>query len=334
MKPSTQLHTSLLLATGAYALSNTLGVNHGVPKDSMISYQSIYFGYAPGYETAQDSPNGGSAITIPQLNTATGQKAATYNLYAQIYDSDLSSGSWADPRGQFDVQAIVDSGAVFIPSLMPEVSNWSSLTAEYSASIAKYFEDNYTSKNVTVWLRYAHEVNYYADPNGGQQVYHAGQDYDAYKQAWANMYNAVKDIDGLYLWWCPNQNSTKEPVEPWWPGPDQVDIVGMDVYPQSSDIGTFASNYGDFYQTYAAANNIPFAIGETGVFGSPSEDDFQTWLKEILNPADGSLSDYPLYMSATWYETGEPVVDINFYVVYDQSSAVVMETISNTENGS
>jgi hypothetical protein len=59
----------------------------------------------------------------------------------------------------------------------------------------------------------------------------------------------------------------------------------------------------------------------------------------LINPGNGELSNYPLYMSATWFEYGDDTscngdFSGQFFVIYDQSESTVTETISNTENGS
>lgn len=113
----------------------------------------------------------------------------------------------------------------------------------------------------------------------------------------------------------------------------------MDYYPNTDQgLPNFETAYGNFYNTYAAANNLPFAIGETGTQLSSGESastaQREQWLQTVINPSCGLGSYSEYYMSCTWFEYGPPANSINFYVVYDQSSSVVGETISNTENGS
>lgn len=48
--------------------SNSLGEKYGIKSDSMISYDGVYFGYAPNYDPS---------VTMAQLNGDTGQKGAT-----------------------------------------------------------------------------------------------------------------------------------------------------------------------------------------------------------------------------------------------------------------
>jgi len=316
--------TMALLASGAMAsFENTIGVNLGIKPDSMISYDKIYLGYAPNYDPQ---------VTMSHLNGETGQKGATYNVYSQLKSSNVDSGSY-DGNDQYNVDDIISSGAVLIASLMPEI-DWDEVTPGLCESVASYFENTFTSQGVTIWLRYAHEMNYYVTSESGPK-YPGGANYDAYKTSWNNMYNAVKNNDKIHMYWSPNQASSSS-LQPWFPSPSTIDIVGIDVYPRDG-VQTFAEAYGDFYNAFASPNNLPFAIGETGIQegsdGTVSLSVRQQWLKNIINPSEG-LGDYPLYFSATWFEYGPPVNDITYYIVYGLSKSEVDDTIANTRAGS
>lgn len=300
----------------------------------MISYKSIYLGWAPNYDPY---------ISMAYLNGATGQKGATYNVYTQLQPSNSASGTY-DGNGQYYDKLnndIISSGAVLIASLMPNIT-WTEVNPGLCSAVASFFEDTFTSQNTTVWLRFAHEVNYYASDgsNDKPNTYPGGVNYGEFMQAWACMYDAVKSNDKIYMYWSPNwvQNSTD--LEPWFPPVEQVQIVGVDYYPNCDDgLPSFDDSYSDFYNTFASPNNLTFAIGETGTKlkdeTSAPIDQREAWLKTVINQ-DGGYSNYPLYTSATWYEDGPPGSgsNISFYVVYDQSEETVQETISNTEAGS
>ena len=152
------------------------------------------------------------------------------------------------------------------------------------------------------------------------------------------MYNAVSGNDKIYMYWSPNVDTSSEPVSPWWPGKEYTDIVGLDYYPSADEgLPDFATAYGSFIETYAIPNRLPFAIGETGTIlsnqGSASVAQREQWLKNILNPDQGFGSYSQYYISCTWFEYGPPG-NPTFWVVYDQSTSTISETISNTENGS
>ena len=61
----------------------------------------------------------------------------------------------------------MQSGAVFIPAIMPTKVKFSDITPTVADQIAGVLE-RFTSRGVEVWLRFAHEMNWYA---GKGQVY-------------------------------------------------------------------------------------------------------------------------------------------------------------------
>lgn len=59
---------------------------------------------------------------------------------------------------------VVASGAVFVPAIMPTGVKFSDINESVGQQIASVL-DQFTSQGVEVWLRFAHEVNYYVLPN-------------------------------------------------------------------------------------------------------------------------------------------------------------------------
>jgi beta-mannanase len=188
----------------------------------MISYKGIPFGFAPDWS---------EPITMAEINTATGQKAATYNVYSQITTTNVNDGSY-DGNDQWPTSDIISSGAVLIASLMPEVSSWDDITTGLAESIASFFQTTFLEKGVTVWLRFAHEMNCYADAscNNGDKIY-PNLDQGDFATAWSNIRKAVSAVNTtdakIYMYWSPNVDTSSDPVAPWWPGKSEVDIVGI-----------------------------------------------------------------------------------------------------------
>jgi hypothetical protein len=59
---------------------------------------------------------------------------------------------------------VISSGAVFIASVMPVLaSGFSGVTPEVASQVAAVMRE-FTDKGVVVWLRFAHEMNWYVDP--------------------------------------------------------------------------------------------------------------------------------------------------------------------------
>lgn len=111
----------------------------------------------------------------------------------------MESGSY-DGNDQWNVDDIISSGAVLIASLMPNVSSWTDITPELCESVASFFENTFTSQGTTVWLRYAHEVNWYTTAASGPE-YPGGSKSFFYilpNRVVVYMYSSVyKDENGL-----------------------------------------------------------------------------------------------------------------------------------------
>lgn len=59
------------------------------------------------------------------------------------------------------------------------------------------------------------------------------------------------------MFWSPNQYCSgcgPSSLDPWYPGDNYVDIVGIDWYPKNG-YTTFADVYGPFYNYYAKGHN-------------------------------------------------------------------------------
>jgi hypothetical protein len=241
-------------------------------------------------------PSDGSAIspryTLTQtssINSALGAKSSTYGLYAQIRESPFDGNQlfpWIE-----DIKA---SGAVFVASIMPSIplSRVTPSRAREVASVLKRFTD----EGIVVWLRFAHEVNWYL--RDGTYKGNAAE----FLTAWKNMYNTnCKDNPMVKCFWSPNRASNVEKdIGPFWPGRDFVDIVGIDCYPASdestADPQMFDHCYKRFYDTYSAPYDLPFAIGETGAGNGQKVD----WLKQLVSQE--THAKYPNYVSLSWFE--------------------------------
>ena len=123
------------------------------------------------------------------------------------------------------------------------------------------------------------------------------------------------------MFWSPNQDSLSN-IQNYWPGPDSVDIGGIDWYPSSSS-ATFASTYGPFYNAYAKQYNKHFAIGETGFAQGGSVANKEAWVQQLANT---DVSAYPCYKSTTWFEFDKGV---DFRIIQGQSATIVEQTLSN-----
>ncbi|KAE9404964.1 glycoside hydrolase [Gymnopus androsaceus JB14] len=253
--------------------NGTSSSGFGLPSGGLKTTNGIPFGFLPDV---------GNSGTMAGINSALGlSSASTYGWYAQITGS-----TWDGSQSLSQKQDIVNSKAVFIPAVMPTV-DMSEIDSNVAAQVASVLKE-FTDEGVEVWLRFAHEVNYYISSgtySGNVQ---------SYQQAWATIAAAVKDNPMIKMFWCPNWADASSLAE-WFPtDPSTVDIVGMDAYPQSQQ--TFDQVYGGFYDAFATKYNKPFAIGETGP-GVGDDTLKEYWLKQI---AEADVQTYPLFISSCW----------------------------------
>uniref|UniRef100_A0A0S1MJB9 GH26 domain-containing protein n=1 Tax=Phakopsora pachyrhizi TaxID=170000 RepID=A0A0S1MJB9_PHAPC len=94
--------------------------------------------------------------------------------------------------------------------------------------IAAKMED-INQKNVTVWLRFGHEMN--------GQWYSWGLKPNLFKKKWIHLTLAIrKRAPNTYMMWAPNArfgksvNSVKGGYSPYWPGSQYVDIAALSYY--------------------------------------------------------------------------------------------------------
>jgi hypothetical protein len=97
--------------------------------------------------------------TMKEINDRLGAVSGTYGMYSHL-DSENYSGY--ELLEEYD--DVISSGAVFIPSVMPVLaSGFSGVTPEVASQVAAVMRE-FTDKGVVVWLRFAHEMNWYVDP--------------------------------------------------------------------------------------------------------------------------------------------------------------------------
>ena len=211
---------------------------------------------------------------------------------------------------------LVTSGAVFIPAVMPTGLKFSQIDAAVAGQVAASMK-KFTDKGVEVWLRFAHEMNYYVANEGPK--YPGGTPVE-FAAAWKNVHAAVQGNPKVKMFWSPNSDSSSD-LKQWFPGADVVDIVGMDVYPKQAD-ATFASTYGDFYNAFSKPYDLPFVVGETGA-GSSDTSAKEAWLKQLTN---ADYSQFPNYKSASWFEYNK---EQDFHIVVDVDQSTLQQTESN-----
>lgn len=108
--------------------------------------------------------------------------------------------------------------------------------ANINAAVASGVEtvlSRVTAKGIEVWLRFAHEMNYYST-SGSQCGHYTGSVTD-FQAAWKAMSDGMLKNDKIKMFWSPNSASSAD-LKQWYPQSGKVDVVGIDVYPKSQHL--------------------------------------------------------------------------------------------------
>lgn len=259
-----------------------------------MKQNNLYLGFLP-----DDGSSGGSRTTMAQLNAALGSRSAGYGWYAQATSGTTFDGS--------QLLAVIDDvkacNCVFQPAVMP-TGGWKGLTENdnsQAVAIAKVMKQ-FTDEGIPVWLRFAHEMNYYQTDGTYQGTA------DDFKKGWAAVAAAVKSIaPEVQMWWTPNVASAENYAQYEPDDLSTVDLVGVDYYPKELSGSDFVDTMQAFHDKYAVDGRM-FAIGETGLGWAGSIDDKFKWLAEIV----AAKSSMPQFLSMSWF---------NFQKEYDYKVA-------------
>ncbi|GAA5936615.1 hypothetical protein JCM1841_004628 [Sporobolomyces salmonicolor] len=264
-----------------------------------VKKNNIYIGFLP-----DDGSGGGTAQTISEINSAIGGTSAAQGWYAQAQSGTLFDGSQFSYRKDQIV-----SGGVFQPAVMP-TGGWWGLTSDdnqQAVAICKVMQE-YVDLGVEVWLRFAHEVNYY-QTDGTYQGTAAD-----FKEGWATVAAACKQYaPTVKMWFTPNVASLSEYEEYYPDDPSTVDIIGVDWYPMATSDFDFAygsANMQAFHDKYTSADGTKFAIGETGLGETATMAQRLAWLQNIVD----SSSTMTNMIAVSWF---------NYYKGYDFRIAAV-----------
>ena len=274
-----------MTSTGNMTSGGTLSKGKITLPAGCESVNGIGFGWLPDYNGAslKDDEN-----AVQHKNPC----------FAGYYGQTGLSG-WNDGAQITDNIADAQSGGkpypIFIASVMPQGTPFSQFT-EGSAVVTSIANamTKLTAAGFTVYLRFAHEMNWYDSDEGGN-IYSGST--EEFSKAWGVVSAAVKDIPGVYMYWSPNFDSNAADLvsSGWYPTQGTVDIVGMDIYPKGGS--QFADVYQDFCQHWP---NIPFIIGETGSNNGGSTSDKNAWLKQLTDKS--ALQACPNYLGFSWFE--------------------------------
>ncbi|KAK4697229.1 hypothetical protein P7C71_g813, partial [Lecanoromycetidae sp. Uapishka_2] len=230
-------------------------------------------------------PDSDNDVPLTTVTSALGDPQPCFaGYYAHITSADWDGSQFTGKIAE--VKASVPAGKpypIFVASMMPDIA-----FSDVPAMVGKVTTvmEEITSQGLTVWLRFAHEMNWYVTDGT-----YSGTS-DEFKTAWAAVSGAVQNNPDVFMYWSPNSGDAQTLKSTWYPDAGAVDIVGIDIYPKSQE--DFASVYGDFCQTFP---DLPFVIGETGASDSSTK---TYWLEQLSGSA--ALTACPKYLGWSWFE--------------------------------
>ncbi|SGY60910.1 BQ5605_C007g04502 [Microbotryum silenes-dioicae] len=259
---------------------------------------NIAFGWLP-----DDGSGGGTSQTIQQIESAMGQQTSAQGWYAQAQSGTLFDGNqllWRMDQ--------IKTGGVFQPAVMP-TGGWWGLTASdnrQAVAICKVMK-KFTDQGIEVWLRFAHEVNYYQEDGTYQG------DASDFKAGWAAVSAACKQIaPAVKMWYTPNIADESQ-YDAYYPDdPSTVDLIGIDFYPKETSGYDFVSFMKPFHDKYTTSSGPYFAIGEIGNGVATNMAQRLAWLQNIMST--NTKSQMPQFIACSWF---------NYHKGYDFRIAAV-----------
>ena len=230
------------------------------------------------------------------------------------YYAQITGSTWDGSQLTSKVAEVTAGGApypIFVASVQPWIEF--SVVPAVASQIASVMEQ-LTSQGLTVWLRFAHEMNWYDTAAGGNTYKGTPAEF---RTAWKAVSDAVSSNPSVLMYWSPNAASAAQlQSEGWFPDQGAVDVIGVDVYPSSG--ATFADTYGSFCSGFG---DVPFLIGETGA-GSAS--DKTSWLTQLVS--DSAKTTCPNYVGFMWFEYNKEGVDYRIATGGNTEAASVLGT--------
>ena len=258
-------------------------------------------------------PNDVNIMTIQnQIDPSHGP--CTYGNYAHITSATSMSG----PDSEMEAQALPSTlhGAVYNLALQPLIPFSQVSASAIAASLNKILA--HIPPTTIIWLRLAHEVNWYIDTNPHNtdpRIRYHGSPTD-FKTMWRAVATTI-DRARVKMFWSPvgpfgNGETLDTLHEEWFPGDSYVDLVGLDAYGQ--DIGgqwtTFEKQMGAFCQQYP---HLPVALGETGWLHGGSKAQKEFWLREVSSK--DTLRVCPQYVGEYFFPLPHPNLPHNTYPI-------------------
>lgn len=231
------------------------------------------------------------------------------------YYAQITSSSWDGSQLTGKIKEVQAGGTpypIFVASVMPSIPM--SEVPGAAAAITTVM-NTLTAAGLTVWLRFAHEMNWYDSAAGGY-VYPQSSIAD-YQTAWAAVSKAVESNDNVKMFWSPNSASAASLKSAgWYPTGGAVDVIGVDIYPSGEE------SFSSVYESFCSGWDVPFSIGETGTGGSSADKTY--WLQQLSSAAAKTAC--PNYVGFSYFEYDKQGTDFRVATGGNTEAESVLKT--------
>ncbi|CAD6580278.1 MAG: hypothetical protein CYPHOPRED_001178 [Cyphobasidiales sp. Tagirdzhanova-0007] len=256
-----------------------------VNKTAVLQRNCAYFGWYPDDGNIVYGSQG-TAQSLQEIDTAVGIPSFAVGGYAHQDNSTYIPG---DPSTYFNgseimpfLQQALVANATFVASVEP-VHGYGGFTADDSTNLDALIDvlQQFVDAGVVVWLRWAHEFNWYTRPGSdftdptGKGAYYGGDAAD-YVTTWNTGMDYYTSLDA-------------QPS-------DYLNILG---YTQ------------DFHDTFAVPYNLSFWLGETGTRSNSTANNLQ-WVETCTSQA--TCNAMPNYAGLFWFNFDKADIDHNLVV--------------------
>jgi hypothetical protein len=292
---------------------------------AVIAALGLIGGYAVSHANAQSTPPATtlgiwtSAEDSGSYSTVSGQTpnvANTYEYWGNGFPTSFADAAEAAGATPYIEVEPWQGGGASDCSYSSDFPAMTTIGANGSA-ISSYldsFGSAIASFGHPVIVTFAHEFNV-----SGQYPWAQGDCEGTTASQWIQAWDAVRaDVDstanGLaYFMWVPNADTGGTTIDPtpYWPGSSEVDMVGVDGYPDTeygSQFGTFSGYFGPTFSEIHALTSLPIFIAETDLasFDSSGYETIPNFISDLCSDGGDGVLQFqdgtPALSSTQWTE--------------------------------
>jgi hypothetical protein len=222
------------------------------------------------------SGGGGSASTLDNYASMVGRKPDLFLVFRNMTGPLLYSSEITNLRSRGETPVVT-----LEPYTSTGVASFADIAAGKYDSYFKKEADAVRGLNMTVMIRFAHEMNLLSSDWAAGKL---GNTAAGYVEAWRHIVTIFRTEGASNVkWvWAPNVDYGGRPFNQFYPGDEWVDYVGLDGYNWGTSSGgsfqTFSKIFASSYATITQLSSKPLIITETAA--SETGGNKAAWIEE------------------------------------------------------